>query len=168
MLPERYDLLFVALSCVVAGLGSFTALSLGARLSTPSGHLRVPWLVGGAVAQATGIWAMHFTGMLALHLPVPIGYYTPLVVLSFLIALGASILALALTQRALISRERLLLGGFCIGGAIAGLHYTNMASMRMAARVLYQPSLVVTSIIIAAGFGLLSLWLGRRYQRDDP
>src|SRR6476620_4081803 len=100
MLPENYDLLFVALSYVVAGLGSYTALSLGGRLSTPSGNLRVRWLIGGAAAQATGIWAMHYTGMLALHLPIPIGYYIPLVVLSFLLAFGAALLALALTQRA--------------------------------------------------------------------
>jgi NO-binding membrane sensor protein with MHYT domain len=168
MMPQSYDPLFVALSYVVAALGSYTALSLGARLSTPSGNLRLPWLLGGAAAQATGIWAMHYTGMLALHLPVPIGYYIPLVIISFLIAFGACLLALALTQRAAVSRERLLPGGVFIGTAIVGLHYTAMMSMRLAARTVYHPFWGLVSAVIGAGFGLLSLWLGRRYQRDDP
>jgi NO-binding membrane sensor protein with MHYT domain len=168
MLPETYDPLFVALSYVVAGLGSYTALSLGARLLTRSGHLRVSWLLGGAAGQATGIWAMHFTGMLALHLPVPIGYDVPLVVLSYIIAFTGSLLALTLTQRDTLSPARVAFGGIFIGGAIAGLHYTDMAAMRTAARTVYYAPWVVLSIIIAIVFGVLSLWLARRYQRDDP
>jgi signal transduction histidine kinase len=40
--------------------------------------------------------------------------------------------------------------------------------MRMAARTIYYPPWITVSIMIATGFGLLSLWLGRRYRRDDP
>jgi NO-binding membrane sensor protein with MHYT domain len=167
MLPERYDPLLVILSYLIAVLGSYTGLSMGARLTSPSGRLRGSWLLGGAFAQATGIWSMHFTGMLALTLPVPIAYNVAFVSLSFVIALGGSLLALALTQRPALSRRRLIAGGLFLAAAICGLHYTDMAAMRMAARTHYNAGLVIVSIVIAVGFGLVSLLVGRAYQHDD-
>jgi NO-binding membrane sensor protein with MHYT domain len=168
MLPETYDPEFVVLSYVVAALGSYTALSLGARLTAMSGRLRVPWLLGGAAAQAAGIWAMHFTGMLALHLPVPIGYFVPLLIASYIIAFMGSLLAMVFTQRPTLSRASLIAGAIFIGAGIFGLHYTDMQAMRMDARAVYYTPWVIVSIVVAVGFGLLSLSLARRYRRDDP
>ena len=37
--------------------------------------LRRAWLAGGAVAMGTGIWSMHFVGMLALSLPMVVMYF---------------------------------------------------------------------------------------------
>jgi signal transduction histidine kinase len=125
-------------------------------------------MVGGAVSQGTGIWSMHFTGMLALHLPVPIGYDVGLVLMSWVIAFDGSLLALLLTQHRALSRSALALGGLAIGAAIAGLHYTDMAAMRMPARTRYNGVLVAASIVVAVVFGLISLFLSRRYQREDP
>ena len=133
MLPERYDPLLVALSYLVALLGSYTALSIVGRLSDSGGRLRVRWLLGGAAAQGTAIWNMHFTGMLALRLPVPIAYNVAMITLSFLVATSGSLLALWLTQPPKLRRARIIAGGLSIGTAIAGLHFIDMAAMRMPA-----------------------------------
>jgi NO-binding membrane sensor protein with MHYT domain len=168
MLPKSYSPLIVILSYVVALLGSYTALGISGRLTSPAGQLRLRWLLGGAFAQGTGIWGMHFTGMLALHLPVPIAYDISLVALSFVVAATGSMLALWLTQRPKLSAPSVAAGGLSIGAAIVGLHYIDMAAMQMPARTAYDPLLVVASIIIAIMFGLGSLWLGRQYHREDP
>jgi NO-binding membrane sensor protein with MHYT domain len=55
----------VLLSYVVAIFASYTALDLAGRVSAYSGRGRALWLAGGAFAMGTGIWSMHFTGMLA-------------------------------------------------------------------------------------------------------
>jgi signal transduction histidine kinase len=168
MLPERYDPYLVALSFVVAVSGSITALRMGARVRTQGARPRYGWMIGGALAQAVGIWGMHFTGMLAFILPVPIAYEVGLMLLSFVVAFAGSLLALQLTQPRTLHTLWLIGGGIAIGAGISGLHYTDMAAMRMAAVVQYSPALVIASIVIACVFGLLSLWFGRRHRRDDP
>jgi signal transduction histidine kinase len=111
---------------------------------------------------------MHFTGMLALHLPVPVSYNVALTASSFLTATVGSLFALWLTQRPNLSRNAVVAGGISIGAAISGLHYMDMAAMRMPAMIRYSSRLVFASIIVAIVFGLLSLDIGRRYHPDDP
>src|SRR2546425_8066877 len=65
-----YDLRLVALSVVVAAIASYAALDLAGRVSTSKGKASAAWLLGGALAMGTGIWSMHFIGMLAFNLPV--------------------------------------------------------------------------------------------------
>jgi signal transduction histidine kinase len=168
MLPERYDPILVVMSYVVALFGSITALRMGARVATQGGRLRPRWLIGGALAQGMGVWGMHFTGMLAFHIPVPIAYDVPVMLLSYLVASAGALFGLILTQRPTLSAPWLGAGGLSIGAGISGLHYLDMAAMRMAARTHYASLPVLASIVVACVFGLLSLWLGRRHQRDDP
>jgi NO-binding membrane sensor protein with MHYT domain len=64
-----------------------------------------------------GIWAMHFIGMLALQISVR--YYWPTVVLSLVVPILASALALAVVSRERMSLRRALVSGFVMGGGIA-------------------------------------------------
>ena len=66
-----YNVTLVALSVVVAVFVSFISLKLAARVSSARGALAWVWLIGGALAMGTGIWSMHFIGMLAFSLPIP-------------------------------------------------------------------------------------------------
>jgi two-component system, sensor histidine kinase and response regulator len=74
-----YDYFLVALSVVIAILASYTALDLAGRVTAASGWLRKIWLAGGAAAMGFGIWSMHYIGMLAFRLPVPVAYDWPTV-----------------------------------------------------------------------------------------
>ena len=40
--------------------------------------------------MGSGIWSMHFIGMLALHLPIPLSYDIPMTLLSMFFAVVAS------------------------------------------------------------------------------
>jgi signal transduction histidine kinase len=111
-----------------------------------------------------GIWAMHFVGMLAFHLPVQVSYHWPTALGSLLTAIVASAAALNLVSH---KKIYVLVSGTILGCGVAALHYINMFAMRMAAVCEYSPVLVVLSIALAIAFAVGAMWLGF-YFRDQP
>src|SRR4029077_11045596 len=101
LILSTYDYSLVALSALIAICASYAALDLAGQITAARNSARLAWLFGGAIAMGTGIWSMHYTGMLAYHLPVSVYYHIPTVVLSLAAAIGASFVALFV-----ISRER--------------------------------------------------------------
>src|SRR5579864_3213852 len=93
VIPASYDHRLVSLSVVIAIFASYTALSLAGRVTASRDQARQAWLIGGAVAMGTGIWSMHYTGMLAFRLPIRVYYHVPTVILSLLAAIFASFIA---------------------------------------------------------------------------
>jgi NO-binding membrane sensor protein with MHYT domain len=81
---SSYDYRLVALSVFIAVFAAYAALDLAARVTAARGRVRFAWLLGGATAMGTGIWSMHYIGMLAFNLPVSVLYDWPTVLLSFL------------------------------------------------------------------------------------
>ena len=92
-----WNVALIVLSYVVAVIASCTALDLAGRVVASRGWARRLWLAGGAFAMGTGIWSMHFTGMLAFGMGMPVTYHIPTTLLSVLIA--ASALALLVVGR---------------------------------------------------------------------
>src|ERR1700720_2989613 len=84
----------VALSVLIAMFASYAALDLAGRVTAAGGWTRGVWLLGGAGAMGTGIWSMHYIGMLAFILPLPVAYHWPPVLLSLMAAILASAVAL--------------------------------------------------------------------------
>ena len=70
VLAGSYNYWLVALSVFIAMLASYAALDLGERVTASHGRVRFLWLAGGSIAMGTGIWSMHYIGMLAYSLPV--------------------------------------------------------------------------------------------------
>ncbi|HEV2017461.1 MAG TPA: PAS domain S-box protein [Gemmatimonadaceae bacterium] len=163
---HSYDAIFVILSVIVAMLASFAALDLAGRVRSESGATRLGWIAGGATVMGLGIWSMHFVGMLAFHLPVPIWYDVPLMLLSVVVAIAASLLALIVINRPRLGFSTLVPGGMLMGGAIAGMHYIGMASVRADARLTYTTSIVALSVLIAIVASLAALWLAFRFRSD--
>jgi NO-binding membrane sensor protein with MHYT domain len=64
----------VVLSVVISIIASYAALDLAGRVTSTSGRSRLLWLTCGATAMGIGIWSMHYIGMLAFHLPIPVRY----------------------------------------------------------------------------------------------
>jgi PAS domain S-box-containing protein len=162
-----YNHALVAFSILIAVFASYTALALAARVSASRGRFRLAWLVGGSVAMGIGIWSMHFVGMLAHRLPVPVTYGVPLWLLSMLVAVAASAVALWVASRPALPSAALVVAGLLMGGAIAGMHYVGMAAMRIPGRVRYDPTLVVASIAIAVAAAGAALALFLRTRGDD-
>jgi len=152
-----YDYSEVARSVSIAIAASYAALDLAGRVTAASGRIRLAWLGCGAAAMGIGIWAMHFKGMLAFHLPVPVEYQWPTVLASLLVAILASAVALYVTSRQHMGRVEALTGSLIMGGGIAGMHYIGMAAMRLPAITRFSPLLVTFSILFAILFSLVAL-----------
>ncbi|RBW48621.1 putative bifunctional diguanylate cyclase/phosphodiesterase [Marinobacter sp. F3R11] len=167
MLESSYNEVLVACSILVAVLAAYTALNMASRVSSASGKAAVLWLIGGSFAMGFGIWSMHFIGMLAFSLPIDQGYDVPLTVLSLLIATASSALALYLVCQEKLPFSRLVSGGILMGLGIAAMHYIGMDAMLMNPHIVYVPSLVVLSIIIAIAASLGGLWLAFRLREVD-
>jgi diguanylate cyclase len=136
------------------------ALELSGRIfSLPQARQRAHWLFGGAVAMGIGIWSMHFIGMMAFSLPIPIGYDPSTTAASFLMAAMVSLLALSTVTRGELSRVRLAVAGTIMGGGIAGMHYTGMAALLMSPPIQFAFWDVVASVAIAIAASIAALWL---------
>ena len=169
-LQATFDFRLVVLSIVIAICASYAALDLVERITLAGSSSRLGWLTGGAIAMGTGIWSMHFTGMLAYHLPVEVYYHIPTVLLSLLLAIAASFIALFVVCRPRINVLHVIAGSVLIAAGICGMHYTGMDAMRLSAMHHWDPSFVLLSILIAlvvslAALGLASLF--RTGERDN-
>src|SRR6266702_139569 len=96
-----YNFWLVSLSLIIATLSAYTVLDLAGFISVlEKPRLKHAWLGGGAAAMGTGIWTMHFVGMLAFSLPIPLGYDSRLTGTSLAIAVLISYFALSVVTRA--------------------------------------------------------------------
>lgn len=162
-----YDFRLVILSYIVACFASYTALSLVERVALSSGRAYLTWLIGGACSFGIGIWSMHFTGMLAYQMDMPIHYHFGLVLLSLVIACIASAIALRLMGSRQARLRHFLIGGPIIGFGIVSMHYIGMEAMIMDATISYNPLIVGLSVLIAIGASLGALGLAFQLRRGN-
>lgn len=165
-LPSHYNQSLVIFSVIIAILASYVALDLAGRMAVAHGHARRWWLLGGALAMGTGIWSMHFIGMLAFSLPVVVRYDVPTVIVSHVAAVIASGIALHVVSRHALEIGPFLSGGVFMGLGITAMHYIGMAAMRLSAAVQYDLWLVGLSIVIAMGASLTGLWIAFHLRAD--
>jgi len=161
-----YNYALVALSVLIAMFASYAALDLAGRVTAAGGWTRAVWLLGGAGAMGTGIWSMHYIGMLAFVLPVPVAYHWPTVLLSLLAAILASVVALGVVSRQKMGAFRALAGSVLMGTGIASMHYIGMAAMRLPAICQFNFFLVVLSVVFAVLISLAALWITFHF-RDE-
>jgi len=161
-----YDFRLVALSVFIAIFASYAALDLAARVTAARGWARMIWLAGGATAMGLGIWSMHYIGMLAFSLPVPVRYYVPTVVVSLLAAILASGVALYVVSRERMSAFAAVGGSVAMGTGIASMHYIGMEAMRLAGECQYDLRLVTLSVVLAVGISLVALWRTFHFREE--
>ncbi len=154
-----YDPWLVTLSIVFAILAAYAALDLSGRVTVTRGWVRVVWLSGGAFAMGLGIWSMHYIGMEAFRLPIPVWYDWPTVLLSMVAAILASAVALIVVGRSTLTTASAVGGSLLMGGGIATMHYIGMHAMRMAAMCVYSYSVVVLSLILGVVISFVAIQL---------
>lgn len=156
-LPAGHDLGGVALSVAIALLASWVALDLGQRMRQAEARMAWGWCAGGAVALGTGVWSMHFIGMLALRLPIDVGYHHGLTFASWVVATAVSGLALRIGSARQLGPRRLAGGALLMGAGICAMHYTGMAAMVLAPGVVWHWPLVALSALVAVGASAAAL-----------
>lgn len=152
----KYDWPTVLLSLMAAIAASGVALFV---VSRPT--MGAPAIVIGSLCMGAGIAAMHYIGMAAMRLPAMCSYSVPLVVLSIVLAVAISFVAL---WRTYVQRESLVSWSYSkaanaiiLGTAILVMHYVGMAAATFRSAPLVPSSL--KHAIGISGLGLVSIVL---------
>ena len=164
-MPISWSGNLIVLSVLIAMFGSFTALSHAERMRESTGRQATAWMVAGGVTLGMAVWSMHFIGMIAFHLPVPIAYDSRLTFISVLPAIAAALLGFHLLRSPKLQLDKVVIGGFFMGLGITAMHYTGMAALKMQPAISYDPTIFTLSVVIAitAAIGaLLIVYAGEK------
>jgi diguanylate cyclase len=148
----------VALSIAIAIQGSFVGLSLARELDSAEGFRRRLALAGSALTLATGVWSMHFVGMLAANFPSAIDYLVLPTLISFLICVivvGAGVYAAHAWGSPVL---RIGIGGVAMGLGVSVMHYVGMSAVHLAGPTWHEPPYLVAAVMIAIGASAFALW----------
>ncbi|MET9654353.1 MULTISPECIES: MHYT domain-containing protein [unclassified Streptomyces] len=137
--------------------------ALGLRCTTRSlrnrDTFKAGWLALGATSIGTGIWTMHFIGMIGFSVrQAPITYDRPLTFASLGVAVlmvGVGIFIVGYRGATTLT---LVTGGTITGLGVATMHYLGMAGMRLQGRIEYDTVTVALSVAIAVVAATAALW----------
>ncbi|GEM_PF-1205134 len=162
-LSETYSSTLVLVSIAIAVITSFTAFGTSERsASATQRSYKIAWNLFGATSMGLGIWAMHFIGMLALILPIPVTYDLKITIISIIPAIFACSIILWMMAKKSYGHGRLLLNGLLLGAGIGLMHHIGMAAMRMDAVMEYSKPLSIISVIFAITAATIALEIKSR------
>ncbi|MBV8125689.1 MAG: EAL domain-containing protein, partial [Paucibacter sp.] len=148
-LVPQYDPLIVIASIVIACIASYIALDLTKRVREHEQKVSTAWWIGGSIAMGSGIWSMHFIGMLAYRLPIELGYNGLETFTSWFAAVAVSAIALRVAARGELSKLHLLVGALSMAAGICAMHYTGMAALELQPGIVWNWGWVAISVLIA-------------------
>ena len=151
-----YNVPLTALSVIPSLLASWVAL----KITSNSNINRQTLLIGGLLV-GSGIGAMHYTGMAAMEMAPLLRYDLGLFLLSILVAVTLSVLALSIKfalGKLAIAQTHAAIKSFAaavvMGLAIAGMHYTGMAAARFVLPPGIEMSNQTSEISLYLGYGI--------------
>jgi NO-binding membrane sensor protein with MHYT domain len=157
----------VVLSICIAIQGSFVGLLLARGLDQAEGLRRRALLAGASLTLATGVWSMHFVGMLAAEFPSAIDYLVFPTLLSFLICVivvGIGVYAAHADGSPIL---RIGAGATAMGLGISLMHYVGMSAVHLAGPTSQETPYIVLSVVISVAASGVALWtLERRATRS--
>jgi NO-binding membrane sensor protein with MHYT domain len=149
----------VALSIAIAVQGSFVGLSLARELDRAEGFRRRLALAGASLTLATGVWSMHFVGMLAANFPSAIDYLVLPTLVSFLICVivvGAGVYAAHAPGPPAV---RIAAGAVAMGLGISSMHYVGMSAVHLAGPTHQETPFVFASVAVSIAASAFALWV---------
>jgi NO-binding membrane sensor protein with MHYT domain len=159
MIEVEYNLLLVLVSYAIAVFGSYVGLNLAIRVpSAKPGSDLYFWVALSSIALGGAIWSMHYIGMMAVDMKMPVTYDLGLTIVSMLLAVCFVAVGIIIVGRGESSMSKLIGGGVLTGLGVAAMHYAGMASMQMEATMSYNIPLMITSVVIAIVAAIAALW----------
>ena len=158
-LPSQHNLWAVAASLLLATLASYVALDLSRRVRHASGRSHLLWWALGSLAMGTGIWSMHFVGMLGFSLPISLGFSGGLTLASWVAGVMASGVALWVASKADYGLRRIAVASLAMAVGICGMHYIGMAALDMAPPIVWHAPTVLLSLLIGLGASAAALFI---------
>ncbi|WP_181315355.1 bifunctional diguanylate cyclase/phosphodiesterase [Salsuginibacillus halophilus] len=153
-----YDWRIVALSILIAVFGSFVTLEIHRMAGEQGKRLKKNvWITAGAVAMGLSIWSMHYVGMAAFELRIPLSYDPVLTAVSFIPALLSAFIAFYVLHKKDWRFMTIIIAGGFMGLGITSMHYTGMEAIQFAGVREYNFGMFFLSFIIAVSASIAAL-----------
>ncbi|MCZ9337518.1 hypothetical protein NGM37_06960, partial [Streptomyces sp. TRM76130] len=108
---------------------------------------RPGWLALGSAAIGSGIWTMHFIGMMGFRIEdTPIRYDMPMTFASLAVAIVMVGIGIFIVGYRGADGAALFTGGTITGLGIASMHYLGMAAIRLDGGLEYNTVTVAMSV----------------------
>lgn len=125
----KYDVILMLLSMIVAVLGS----GLGIYIVNKEHYSQLNNILG-AISMGLAISSMHYIGIWSMEMPMKIEWKLAVVVMSVLVGIVASYLAIIVATNLKTADfssglKKRILGALLMGFAISSMHYTGMMGM---------------------------------------
>ncbi|WP_198399453.1 MHYT domain-containing protein [Caballeronia calidae] len=145
---------------------SFIALLMVGARSQNRGANAV-WAAATALVLGTGIWSMHFVGMLAFRLPVAVGFDFTTTLASWAAAVLVCWLGLTFVMTPEPAQSSVLLGALVMGAGIAVMHYSGMSAMQMTPSIRYISTRAALSVLVGMGASYAALRMVTQLRSEE-
>jgi NO-binding membrane sensor protein with MHYT domain len=161
-----FGLLTPALAYLMSCVGAFIGLRCTTRAYAYQGGARIRWLALAAISiGTTGIWVMHFIGMLGYSVSgMTVRLNVAVTIASLFIAVLVVFGGLLIVGLGRPTVRNLLTAGVVTGIGVAAMHYVGMAAIEMEARMTYSVPLVALSVLIGVVAATAALWAALRLR----
>lgn len=158
-----YDITLVAAALCISMLAAFTGLTLTTGLSAFSHSHKKMFVSMAALALGGGIWSTHFVAMLALKLPIDIGYDPLMTLASVMVAVLLVGVALLLMHFGARNQRNIILSGLLVGAGIVSMHYVGMLAIRGCVPQFGLNGKILSGLLAAfLGIAAIKISYGRR------
>jgi len=170
MMLATNDLTFGLVTPVLAYLMSCVGGFIGLRCTTRAyayrGAARIRWLALAAISIAvTGIWVMHFIGMLGYSVAgQTVHFNVGVTVISLLIAVVVVFGGLLIVGLGQPRNRNVVIAGVITGLGVSAMHYVGMAAIEIQASMTYSIPLVALSVLIGIVAATAALWAALRLR----
>jgi NO-binding membrane sensor protein with MHYT domain len=161
-----FGLLTPVLAYLMSCVGAFIGLRCTTRAYAYSGGARVRWLALAALSiGVTGIWVMHFIGMLGYSVTgMTVRFNVAVTIASLLIAVAVVFGGLLIVGLGRPTTRNLLIAGVITGIGVSAMHYLGMAAIEIQASMQYNLPLVALSVVIGIVAATAALWAALRLR----
>ena len=167
MLNVSWDPVLIGISFVVAFIASFIALDSAGKVAISNRRESTFWRLSGGATLGMGIWSMHFIGMLAMKMSMPINYHFSLTAFSFFIALISATLAINIAISGnTLSTKRLVVATGILSAGVVTMHYVGMYAIIEHVAILWSHSLILLSVMIAIVASGVGLWFAFHLRQN--
>ena len=161
-----FGLLTPVLAYLMSCVGAFIGLRCTTRAYAYQGGARVRWLALAALSiGVTGIWVMHFIGMLGYSVTgMTVRFNVAITIASLVIAVVVVFGGLLIVGLGRPNLRNLLTAGVITGIGVSAMHYLGMAAIEMQASMQYSVPLVALSVVIGIVAATAALWAALRLR----
>ncbi len=160
MINGEFNIHLVIISVVVSIMAAYSCLIIIERMWSSNSDKTIRlWKLFGSVVFGLGVWAMHFTGMLAYMLPIPMTYSPGVTVLSFFPPMIGAFFSFKILYHKPFTFWYIQLCSLSLALGIGSMHFLGMEAMIVSAEMVYDIRWFIFSILVSHAFAVVSIYL---------